>query len=76
MHPTLFLWPGEAPYSAESPGQPQPSLKAFPSESRRSAVIVCPGGGYHFSPTHMIQDNTPVENIVTMYQCAHRYGRY
>ena len=52
MHPTLFLWPGEAPYSAESPGQPQPSLKAFPSESRRSAVIVCPGGGYVHLSAH------------------------
>ncbi len=43
---------------------------------RETLEIMMPGGGYHFSPTHMIQDNTPVENIVTMYQCAHRYGRY
>ena len=43
---------------------------------RETLEIMMPGGGYHFSPTHMIQDNTPVENIITMYQCAHRYGRY
>jgi len=33
-------------------------------------------GGYFFSPTHMIQDNTPVENIIAMYQIAHDVGRY
>ncbi|MCL2646370.1 MAG: hypothetical protein FWD61_05100 [Phycisphaerales bacterium] len=32
--------------------------------------------GYHFAPTHQIQDNTPVENVVAMYQAAHDYGRY
>lgn len=32
--------------------------------------------GYHFAPTHMIQDNTPVENVVAMYQAAHDFGRY
>ena len=42
----IFLWPGEAPYTADSPGQAQPSLKAFPVEGARGAVVVCPGGGY------------------------------
>lgn len=32
--------------------------------------------GYHFAPTHAIQDNTPVENIIAMYQAAHDYGYY
>jgi len=32
--------------------------------------------GYHFAPTHAIQDNTPVENVLAMYQCAHELGRY
>ena len=31
---------------------------------------------YMLSPTHMIQDNTPVENIIAMYEAAHKYGRY
>ena len=26
--------------------------------------------------THSIQDNSPVENVVAMYQAAHDYGRY
>lgn len=32
--------------------------------------------GYHFAPTHMIQDNTPVENVIAMYQAGHDYGVY
>lgn len=38
--------------------------------------IMMPGGGYHFAPTHQIQDNTPVENVIAMYQAAHTYGVY
>jgi uroporphyrinogen decarboxylase len=34
------------------------------------------GYGYHFAPTHQIQDNTPVENVVAMYQAAHDFGVY
>lgn len=43
---------------------------------RDTLNIMMPGGGYHFAPTHMIQDNTPVENVIAMYQSAHIYGRY
>jgi len=32
--------------------------------------------GYHFAPTHQIQDNTPPENTIAMYNAAHRYGVY
>ena len=35
-----------------------------------------PFGGYHFAPSHAIQDNTPVENVIAMYDAAHRYGAY
>jgi len=31
---------------------------------------------YMLSPTHQIQDNTPVENVIAMYEAAHKYGRY
>ncbi|MCL2776242.1 MAG: hypothetical protein FWD71_23315 [Oscillospiraceae bacterium] len=31
---------------------------------------------YMLSPTHMIQDNTPVENVIAMYSAAHKYGKY
>lgn len=33
-------------------------------------------GGYHFAPTHAIQDNSPTENVIAMYNAAHKYGRY
>ena len=48
MNETIFLWPGEAPYAAESPGQAAPSIKAFPVEGSQVAVVICPGGGYEF----------------------------
>ena len=47
MHRIIPLWPGEAPYTADSPDRFQPSVKEFRVEGSRGAVIVCPGGGYH-----------------------------
>jgi len=38
--------------------------------------IMKPGGGYMLAPTHYIQSNTPVENIIEMYKTAREYGRY
>jgi len=35
-----------------------------------------PGYEYCFSPSHALQDNTPVENIVAAYNTAHRVGVY
>ncbi len=35
-----------------------------------------PGGGYALAPTHEIQDNSPTENVVAMYDAALKYGRY
>jgi len=46
------------------------------ADVRSKLAILMPGGGYHFSPTHSIQDNSPVENIIAMYQAAHDLGRY
>ena len=46
MNRIFPLWPGEAPYTAESPDQAQPSIKEFRVEGSRGAVIVCPGGAY------------------------------
>ena len=45
-------------------------------ECRETLEIVMPGGGYCFAPTHMLQDNSPTENVVAMYETAHKYGRY
>jgi len=42
----------------------------------KTLEIMKPHRGYHFAPTHAIQDNTPVENIIAMYNAAHKYGVY
>jgi uroporphyrinogen decarboxylase len=43
---------------------------------RETLKTMMPGGGYAFSPTHMLQDNSPTENVVAMYEKAHELGRY
>lgn len=43
---------------------------------RRTLEIMMPGGGYCFAPTHCLQDNSPTENVLAMYEAAHTYGRY
>ncbi|MFC1453769.1 uroporphyrinogen decarboxylase family protein [Verrucomicrobiota bacterium] len=43
---------------------------------RRTLDIMMPGGGYFFAPTHALQDNSPTENVVAMYETARKYGKY
>jgi len=43
---------------------------------RHTLEIMMPGGGYCFAPTHSLQDNSPTENVVAMYEAAKRYGTY
>jgi len=43
---------------------------------RNTLEIMMPGGGYCFSPTHSLQDNSPTENVLAMYETAHKYGQY
>lgn len=43
---------------------------------RETLEIMMPGGGYCFSPTHALQDNSPTENVLSMYETAHKYGAY
>lgn len=43
---------------------------------RETLATLMPGGGYCFSPTHSLQDNSPTENVVAMYATAHTQGRY
>jgi uroporphyrinogen decarboxylase len=35
-----------------------------------------PGGGYALAPTHQLQDNSPTENVVAMYDTAKAQGWY
>lgn len=43
---------------------------------RETLEIMMKCRGYHFAPTHEIQDNTPTENVLAMYQAAHDLGQY
>jgi uroporphyrinogen decarboxylase len=43
---------------------------------RKTLEIMMPGGGYCFAPTHALQDNSPTENVVAMYEAARKYGTY
>jgi len=38
--------------------------------------VMKPGGGYFMAPTHMLQDNSPTENVLAAYQAALEYGKY
>jgi uroporphyrinogen decarboxylase len=43
---------------------------------RETLEIMMPGGGYALAPTHQLQDNSPTENVVAMYEAAREFGRY
>jgi uroporphyrinogen decarboxylase len=43
---------------------------------RHILEVMMPGGGYCFAPTHQLQDNSPMENVVAMYDTAREYGVY
>jgi uroporphyrinogen decarboxylase len=46
------------------------------ADCERTLQIMMPGGGYCFSPTHCLQDNSPTENVLAMYETARTCGRY
>ena len=43
---------------------------------RQTLETMMPGGGYILAPTHMIQDNTPTENVLAMFAAARQHGGY
>jgi len=43
---------------------------------RNTLEIMMPGGGYCFAPTHCLQDNSPTENVLAMYNAALTFGKY
>jgi uroporphyrinogen decarboxylase len=43
---------------------------------KKTLEIMMPGGGYCFAPTHQLQDNSPTENVVVMYETALKHGTY
>ncbi len=43
---------------------------------RETLGVMMPGGGYCLAPTHTIEENTPVENVLAMYEAGLEYGTY
>jgi uroporphyrinogen decarboxylase len=43
---------------------------------KETLEIMMPGGGYALAPTHQLQDNSPTENVIAMYETALEAGRY
>jgi uroporphyrinogen decarboxylase len=43
---------------------------------QKTLDIMMPGGGYCFAPTHSLQDNSPLGNVLAMYETAHKCGKY
>jgi uroporphyrinogen decarboxylase len=43
---------------------------------RHTLEVMMPGGGYCFAPTHQLQDNSPTENVLAMYEAAQVFGKY
>jgi uroporphyrinogen decarboxylase len=43
---------------------------------RETLEIMMPGGGYALSPAHQLQDNSPTENVLAMYDAARKFGVY
>jgi len=52
------------------------SVEDVAASVKETLDIMMPGGGYCMSPTHQLQDNSPTENVLAMYEAAHIYGRY
>ena len=46
------------------------------ADVRQTLEIMMPGGGYLLSPTHALQDNSPTENVLALYEAARNCGTY
>ena len=43
---------------------------------RKMMEIMKPGGGFCLAPTHLMQDNTPTENALRLYEACRKYREY
>ena len=46
------------------------------AEVRERIRAFAPGGGFVFNPIHNVQANTPVENVLAMFEAVKEFGRY
>lgn len=52
------------------------TVKEVEQDVENTLSVMMPTYSYFLAPTHALQDNTPTENAVAMYQTAHRKGVY
>ncbi len=52
------------------------TLAEVEHDIREKLAIMMPGGGYAFAPTHQLQDDSPTENVVRMYELGRELGKY
>jgi uroporphyrinogen decarboxylase len=52
------------------------SLDQIRDQVKETIEVLGKGGGYFFSPSHRFQPDTPLENIVAMYDAAFDYEVY
>ncbi|MDA3960183.1 MAG: hypothetical protein PF961_05300 [Planctomycetota bacterium] len=52
------------------------SIEAVRAEVRNVLAAYMPGGGYVFGPTHMVQDDTPTDNVLAAFDAARCHGVY
>lgn len=52
------------------------SVEDVVDNCKHTLEIMMPGGDYCFAPTHALQDNSPTDNVVAMYETAQSVGRY
>lgn len=45
-------------------------------DARHILAVMMPGGGYAFAPTHQLQDNSKVENVLALYRLAQEQAWY
>ena len=45
-------------------------------EVRERIEAFAPGGGFVFNPVHNVQPQTPVENLLAMFEALREFGRY
>ncbi len=52
------------------------SVEEITQYCRQTLETMMPGGGYCFAPTHQLQDNSPTENVVAMYDTVRSHGAF
>ncbi len=46
------------------------------AELKERIRVLGPGSGYIIAPANHLQPDFPAEDVVTLFEAAHKYGRY